>query len=142
LPARVRAADDHVLRGRATFHRIGCAVCHAPSFVTASDAAIPETASQTVYPHSDLLLHDMGPGLADEVGEGAATGAEWRTAPLWGLGDATRDGARTSLLHDGRARTITEAILWHDGEGARARERFVALPREQRDALLAFLASL
>jgi len=142
VTARPSSGDPEVVRGRATFHGLGCAACHTPSFVTGADAGVAEAARQVVYPYSDLLLHDMGPGLADEVGEGAAAGAEWRTAPLWGLGSAARDSERTSLLHDGRARTIAEAVLWHGGEASAARERFVELSAEQRAALLAFLASL
>jgi len=140
LPARsatrVAAATD----GRALFHQLGCPACHVPSFATAPGAA--PAAGQTIWPYSDLLLHDMGPGLADEAGEGDASGAEWRTAPLWGLGRATRDPASTSLLHDGRARSSEEAILWHGGEADPSRAAYRALPREQRDALLAFLATL
>ncbi|MEW6273044.1 MAG: di-heme oxidoredictase family protein [Thermodesulfobacteriota bacterium] len=141
VEARPRADARDVVRGHATFHRLGCAACHVPTFVT-GESPVAEAAGQTIHPYTDLLLHDLGLGLADEVGEGAAGGAEWRTAPLWGLGTAVRDGERTSLLHDGRARTISEAILWHDGEAASARGGFARLTRDERAALLAFLASL
>lgn len=141
LPARSATRAAAASDGRALFHQLGCAACHVPSFATAGTAAAP-AARQIIWPYSDLLLHDMGPGLADEVGEGDASGAEWRTAPLWGLGRATRDPATTSLLHDGRARSSEEAILWHGGEADPSRAAYRALPRAQRDALLAFLATL
>lgn len=140
LPARSAKRAAATTEGRALFHQLGCAACHVPSFETAPGAA--PAAGQTIWPYSDLLLHDMGPGLADEVGEGDASGAEWRTAPLWELGRATRDPAGTSLLHDGRARSSEEAILWHGGEADPSRAAYRALPRAQRDALLAFLATL
>ncbi|MGB0747885.1 MAG: di-heme oxidoredictase family protein [Magnetospiraceae bacterium] len=110
------------------FQQTGCAACHRPELVTAN--------GKTFTPFTDLLLHDMGPGLADGIGEGVATGREWRTAPLWGLGAATR------FLHDGRARTLTEAIELHDGEGAGARHRFRALTPADQDRLLEFLKAL
>lgn len=141
VPARRRAADPELLAGRETFHRSGCAACHTPRFVT-GPSAIAAASQQTIWPYTDLLLHDLGPELADEVGEADAAADEWRTAPLWGLGRAARDPARTGLLHDGRARSIAEAILWHGGEANAARAAFVALPRQQREALLAFLATL
>jgi CxxC motif-containing protein (DUF1111 family) len=141
LPARGAARAAAASDGRALFRQIGCASCHVPSFTT-GDTVAPHAARQTIWPYSDLLLHDLGPGLADEVGEGDASGAEWRTAPLWGLGRATRDPASTSLLHDGRARSSEEAILWHGGEAEGARASYRALPRERREALLAFLATL
>lgn len=142
VAARSRAAVERTTAGAQTFQQLGCAACHTPSFVTGDSASVPGAARQTIWPYSDLLLHDLGPELADPVGEGDASGAEWRTAPLWGLGRATRDRARTSLLHDGRARTVTEAILWHGGEGRAARDAFLALPRAERDALLDFLETL
>jgi len=102
-----------------------------------------ELRNQTIHPYTDLLLHDMGPGLADNLGEGNATGAEWRTPPLWSIG-LTPGVSRTgeAYLHDGRARTLDEAILWHDGEGAASREAFRAMSVSDRAALIAFLKSL
>lgn len=141
VAARPRAGDDDVRAGETLFASAGCAACHVPTAVT-DDATGPAAARQVIRPYSDLLLHDMGPGLADEVGEGDASGAEWRTAPLWGLGRAVRDPSRTSLLHDGRARSVAEAVLWHGGEGQRARDAFAAMPPNERDALLRFLESL
>jgi len=102
----------------------------------------PEHSGLRIWPYSDLLLHDMGEGLADDRAEGAATGREWRTPPLWGLGFTRIVSGHTQLLHDGRARTPLEAILWHGGEAQAARDRVVALPPVDRAALLAFLDSL
>ena len=141
VAARPRAGDDGVRAGEALFASAGCAACHVAASVT-DDAAGPAAAQQVIRPYTDLLLHDMGPGLADEVGEGDASGAEWRTAPLWGLGRAVRDPRRASLLHDGRARSVAEAVLWHGGEAQASRDAFVAMPPNQRDALLLFLESL
>jgi CxxC motif-containing protein (DUF1111 family) len=93
-------------------------------------------------PYTDLLLHDMGEGLADGRPEGVASGREWRTAPLWGIGLTAEVSGHTQFLHDGRARSLTEAILWHGGEAQAARDAFAALPAAERAALLAFLGSL
>ncbi len=114
--------------GEVAFNQAGCGACHTP--------ALPGYDGQAVPLYSDLLLHDMGPTLDDGVVQGAATGAEWRTAPLWGV------GRRARLLHDGRATSVTAAVLAHDGEGAEAAEAFRALPLDQRQHLLAFLGSL
>jgi CxxC motif-containing protein (DUF1111 family) len=121
--------------GAVTFARIGCAGCHAPRMVT-GDHAVAALRGQSVDLYSDLLLHDMGPGLADGIEAGIASGSEWRTTPLWGL------SKRLFLLHDGRARTVTDAIVSHGGEADGSRQRFLRLPDSQRRTLLAFLASL
>jgi CxxC motif-containing protein (DUF1111 family) len=128
-------------RGRDLFDRYGCASCHTPSHVT-GDHPIPELAGQTIYPYTDLLLHDVGDLLTDARSDFAATGVEWRTPPLWGLGLAQTVLPGATFLHDGRARTIAEAILWHGGEAQRAREAFRRAPRRDRDALIAFLETL
>ncbi|GAB3127066.1 di-heme oxidoreductase family protein [Novispirillum itersonii] len=147
-PARDRAAatDPQVLRGKALFTATGCAACHTPQQRTAragGDAGVdPVVAGQTIWPYTDLLLHDMGDGLADGRPEGQANGREWRTPPLWGLGLTGVVSPRAGYLHDGRARTVLEAILWHGGEAAAARDRVQALPTADREALLAFLKSL
>ena len=104
-------------------------------------AGPPELASQWIRPYTDLLLHDMGPELAD-ASDGSREGREWRTPPLWGLGLLAEVNGETYFLHDGRARTFAEAILWHGGEAASSRRRFTALAAPDREALLAFLASL
>jgi len=137
-PAKVKA-------GGAVFQLLRCTACHTAELKTGSGHLFAELRNQTIRPYSDLLLHDMGTGLADKYAEGRATGAMWRTAPLWGIGYTEKvmgSGGQTGYLHDGRARNLTEAILWHGGEGDKARQRFQALPKTDRDALLAFLKSL
>ena len=101
-----------------------------------------ELRNQTIRPYSDLLLHDMGTDLADNYPQGVATGQEWRTAPLWGVGLLKAINANTRYLHDGRARTIDEAILWHGGQGARSRDRFKALSADDRQKMVDFINSL
>ncbi len=142
VPARRSLDDATVQEGEALFAGIGCASCHVTTFRTGAFAPVPEFADQTIHPYTDLLLHDMGADLADDRPDHAATGREWRTAPLWGIGLQSRVNEHTFLLHDGRARSIAEAILWHGGEAEAARERFRHLKASERDALLAFLNSL
>ena len=137
-PAPHRPLDT---RGATLFHQIGCAACHRPSFVTRADAAALPSA-QTIWPYTDLLLHDMGEGLADSRPEGLASGRQWRTAPLWKSAAARVANEPAFMLHDGRARGIKEAIVWHGGEGLAARDAFTALPRSERDLLIAFVAGL
>jgi CxxC motif-containing protein (DUF1111 family) len=134
--------DPQVLRGKAVFHEAGCAACHTPKFVTARLTDRPEQSFQLIWPYTDMLLHDMGEGLADHRPEARATGREWRTAPLWGIGLTAQVTGSAFYLHDGRARTLLEAVLWHGGEAQAARDRVVALPAADRAALLAFLESL
>ena len=158
----VRAQRDldkaNVILGEAKFNDIGCESCHRDTMQTSEFAVLAELRNQTIRPFSDLLLHDMGPGLADNLGEGEATGAEWRTTPLWGLGlSACVTGGVTNptgqqgdeictpdanYLHDGRARTIEEAILWHGGEAENARVAYQNLSTADQNALLSFLQSL
>ncbi|MEZ5669860.1 MAG: di-heme oxidoredictase family protein [Alphaproteobacteria bacterium] len=142
VPARRDIDDPTVLHGKAMFYGAGCAACHVPKFITATDAARPALSHQLIWPYSDLLLHDMGDGLADNRPEGQADGREWRTPPLWGIGLIDLVNGDRFLLHDGRARTLTEAILWHGGEAEAARAGFVAMSPADRAALLAFLESL
>ncbi len=142
VPKRRNAADPRILRGKRLFHNVGCALCHTPSFRTGDLDGQPHLANHTIWPYSDLLLHDMGEGLADNRPEGVASGQEWRTAPLWGIGLTQQVSGHSFLLHDGRARNVTEAILWHGGEAQSAREAFTRLSREQRKQLLAFVNSL
>ena len=113
-----------------------------PTLKTGADAALPELARQTFHPFTDLLLHDMGDGLADGRPDGSASGSEWRTPPLWGLGLLGRVNGHDRLLHDGRARGFAEAILWHGGEAEKARETFRTATASDREALIAFLRSL
>ncbi len=142
VPARRDVGDARVLAGKQLFHEARCHVCHTPKFVTRRDATLPELGFQLIWPYSDLLLHDMGDGLADNRPEGNASGREWRTAPLWGIGLATTVDERATFLHDGRARTVLEAILWHGGEAQKARDRVVAMTPAQRADLLRFIESL
>lgn len=141
VPNRRNADHASVQRGETLFTKSGCAACHTP--VQRSGAhELAAVADQTFHPYTDLLLHDMGEGLADGRPDFEAGGREWRTPPLWGLGLIHSVNGHELLLHDGRARGVAEAVLWHDGEGRAARERFRALPRSDRESLLAFLRSL
>jgi CxxC motif-containing protein (DUF1111 family) len=142
VPGRRDWAAPTVRRGQARFAEIGCARCHLPRLTTGVLPGWPELSGQAIRPYTDLLLHDLGAELDDRVTEGEASGREWRTAPLWGLGLLPVVSGEPGLLHDGRARTAEEAILWHGGEAEPARERWKALPRVEREALLAFLGSL
>lgn len=142
VPASRNTALPDVQKGRAIFERVGCAACHVPSHVTSREAAEPTLAGQTIHPYTDLLLHDMGPGLADGRPEFEASGSEWRTPPLWGIGLAQEVNPRAGFLHDGRARTLLEAILWHGGEAQTANDAVRQLADGERKALLSFLESL
>jgi CxxC motif-containing protein (DUF1111 family) len=142
VPERRDIDDPHVLRGKEIFHRLNCTGCHTPKHVTHRLDGQPEQSFQLIWPYTDLLLHDMGPGLADNRPEGRATGSEWRTPPLWGIGLTAQVSGHTEYLHDGRARSLLEAILWHGGEAQSQRDAVANLPTEDRAALLAFLGSL
>ncbi|MDB6177168.1 thiol oxidoreductase [Paracoccus sp. Z330] len=142
VPARRDVDDPQVLRGKQVFYESGCVDCHRPKYVTARLEARPEQSFQLIWPYSDLLLHDMGEGLADDRPEILATGREWRTAPLWGLGMTEQVNGHTMLLHDGRARSVLEAILWHGGEARASRDAVVNMPPQNRADLLRFLDSL
>jgi len=142
VPQRRDVGDTKVLRGKELFYRSGCTACHTPKFVTRRDAEQPAHAFQLIWPYSDFLLHDMGPGLADGQRVGDAGGREWRTPPLWGIGLTQTVNGHTFFLHDGRARNLSEAILWHGGEAQAARDRYLALPDVEQAALIAFLESL
>ncbi len=142
VPARRNVDDAQVLRGKRQFHAAGCQACHTPKFVTDRLADQPEQSFQLIWPYSDLLLHDMGEGLADDRPEGLASGREWRTAPLWGIGLTGLVNGHTRFLHDGRARNLLEAILWHGGEAQPARDQVAAMQKPDRDALIRFLESL
>lgn len=142
VPARRDVDDPKVLRGKEIFYDLNCTGCHRPKFVTNRLDGQSEQSFQLIWPYTDLLLHDMGEGLADDRPEGRATGREWKTPPLWGLGLTQTVSGHTQLLHDGRARNVTEAILWHGGEASAARDGFAALSADDRAAILAFLGSL
>jgi CxxC motif-containing protein (DUF1111 family) len=142
VPARRKVDDPQVLQGKALFHQAGCQSCHVPSYVTQAQASEPELASQRIWPYTDLLLHDMGDGLADQRSEFAANGRQWRTPPLWGIGLSATVSGHSQFLHDGRARNLLEAVLWHGGEASAAQQQVLRFNAQQRDALLAFLNSL
>lgn len=142
VPKRRRADSAEVLAGREHFYRLGCAKCHQPSFVTQPSTQHPHLGQQLIWPYSDFLLHDMGEELADGRPDYGASKREWRTTPLWGLGLSARISGVESYLHDGRARSIEEAILWHAGEADAVKERFTRLTKAERDELLVFLGSL
>lgn len=136
-PAKIAA-------GEKIFKDIRCVACHVSEVKTSARSEFDEVRNQTIKPYTDLLLHDMGPELADNFSEGLATGSMWRTPALWGIGytQFVAGGTPAGYLHDGRARTLTEAIVWHGGEAEVIKNRFVNLPTAEREALLAFLNSL
>jgi len=142
VPARPDARDPQVLAGKRIFHEAQCASCHVPHHVTGELPGYPELSKQTIYPYTDLLLHDMGDGLADGRPDFEADGREWRTPPLWGIGRVKTVNGHTYFLHDGRARNLMEAILWHGGEAEAARSKVIGLAKSERDALVRFLESL
>jgi CxxC motif-containing protein (DUF1111 family) len=130
-----------VQAGQAIFVAAKCAACHKPVFKTSPNAPYG-LGGQTIHPYTDLLLHDMGPGLADNRPDYLASGSEWRTAPLWGTGLSQTTSNHTNYLHDGRARNVTEAIMWHGGEGDVSRRYVEQLSATDRAALVAFVNSL
>lgn len=142
VPARREVHDSDVRRGAELFASARCFACHAPTLRTAASGIEPELANLTIHPYSDLLLHDMGPELADGRPDFRASGSEWRTPPLWGIGLSAFVTGHTRFLHDGRARSLEEAVLWHGGEALAARDRYRNFTKAERDALLRFLGSL
>jgi len=142
VPARRDMGSATVQQGARLFNETGCADCHTPTYVTGVNPQRPDLSSQTIWPYSDLLLHDMGPALADGRDEFLADGNEWRTAPLWGVGLAQQVNPLAGFLHDGRARTLEEAILWHGGEAQPASDRYRQMMVKERNALIEFLTSL
>lgn len=140
-PARRHAVDAEVRRGQRRFAEAGCATCHRPSYVT-GEAASPALSGQPVHPYTDLLLHDMGDGLADGRPDGQANGRQWKTPPLWGVGLIKDVNGHTRLLHDGRARGVLEAVLWHGGEAEASRNAVLKLDKAAREALVRFVESL
>ncbi len=142
VPARRDVGDKNVLRGKDLFYQTGCAGCHTPKFVTNRLEDQQAQSFQLIWPYTDMLLHDMGEGLADGRPEARATGREWRTPPLWGIGLTERVSGHTYFLHDGRARNLLEAILWHGGEAKAARDLMIDMAPDDRAALITFLESL
>lgn len=141
-PRQRNTEDKQVQRGAVLFNQAQCSACHVPQLKTAEFAALPALSNKTFHPYTDLLLHDMGEALADHRPDYLATGREWRTPPLWGIGLAQKVEPRAGFLHDGRARTLLEAVLWHDGEAAGAAQAVKTMKAPDRHALLKFLGSL
>jgi CxxC motif-containing protein (DUF1111 family) len=142
VPAARNVDDPATRAGARLFAEAQCTACHVPTLRTADQPDVPLLSWQVIHPFTDLLLHDMGPDLADGRPDFEATGREWRTPPLWGIGLTATVNGHTRFLHDGRARSLEEAVLWHGGEAGAARDRFMRLPSQERRALLSFLESL
>lgn len=142
VPARRNWTDKTVLQGKQLFMYIGCASCHIPKMTTGTHPVFDALSNQTIRPYTDMLLHDMGEGLADGRPDYLATGSEWRTPPLWGIGLFQTVNHHTNYLHDGRARNLEEAILWHGGEAENAQSAFKQLTQTERNAIILFLNSL
>jgi CxxC motif-containing protein (DUF1111 family) len=142
VPARRDVADPQVRQGEVLFDQLGCVSCHTPNFETTVVQDFPELSQQTIHPYTDLLLHDMGDALGDGRPDFEADGNEWRTPPLWGIGLFEDVNDHTRYLHDGRARNLEEAVLWHGGEAEGSAQAFRALSQREREALLRFLSSL
>ena len=149
VPARRNVTNETVLKGEEMFYKARCQLCHTPTLHTRAQppallngTRLPWLSSQVIHPYSDFLLHDMGWELSDGLKSGLANGDEWRTTPLWGIGLQEKVNGHTYFLHDGRARNLTEAIMWHGGEGAVSRELFRRMTKEERDALKTFVESL
>lgn len=141
VPARRNYNASDVLRGKELFSNIGCASCHTSQFTTGTHE-IAELSNQKIFPYTDMLLHNMGEGLADHRPDFLADGFEWRTTPLWGIGLVNVVNGHTFFLHDGRARNLEEAILWHGGEGQKSKDKFMKLSRSEREKVIKFLNSL
>jgi len=143
VPARRAVTDPAFVRGAGSFAEAKCAICHVPELRTAAKVPhLPQLANQTIRAYTDLLLHDMGDELADGRPDFRAGPRDWRTPPLWGLGLSKTVNGSAALLHDGRARTIAEAILWHGGEAEGSREIFRKMPKQDRAALQFFVESI
>jgi CxxC motif-containing protein (DUF1111 family) len=142
VPVRRNVSDPEVQRGEKIFSSINCQACHTISYQTGVVPGFPELSRQKIFPFTDLLLHDMGAELADGRPDFGANGNEWRTPPLWGIGLFHSVNGHTRYLHDGRARNLEEAILWHGGEAQGAKDAFLRLEKTDREALLRFLESL
>lgn len=142
VPARRNHKDADVLKGKALFYNSGCIGCHTPKYITPRVTEAPEQQRQLIWPYTDMLLHDMGEGLADNSPEGLASGREWRTSPLWGIGLTPVVNGHSQYLHDGRARSLLEAIIWHGGEAKKTQQKVVKMSDEERAQLIKFIESL
>ncbi len=142
VPQQRNPDDKQVQRGAKLFEQAQCAACHVPELQTGEFARYPALAHRTIHPYTDLLLHDMGEKLADHRPDYLASGREWRTPPLWGIGLAKKVEPLAGFLHDGRARSLLEAVLWHDGEGAASTRAVKSMTKNERNALIKFVESL
>lgn len=142
VPVRRIKNKAKINQGRSLFYQTGCQGCHQPSFVTQKSTAYPHLNEQTIWPYTDLLLHDMGEALSDNRPDFLATGSEWRTPPLWSIGISKKVNGSSQLLHDGRASSVEEAILWHGGEAEKSKQHFIKLNQSQRESLIQFVESL
>ena len=142
VPARRDYDNDKVLAGKKIFYESGCTSCHTPKFITAKTNYSSALSEQLIWPYSDFLLHDMGDGLADESSAFKASGREWRTQPLWGIGLTETVNDHTKFLHDGRANSLLEAILWHGGEAESSKQKILKLSVEEVENLIKFIESL
>lgn len=142
VPARRSLNDAQANQGEVIFYQVGCANCHMATFTTTTLAGVPSVTGQVIHPYTDLLLHDMGDDLADNRPDFLATGREWRTPPLWGIGLVQAVNGHSNFMHDGRARSLMEAVLWHGGEAKRSRDAVASLSQAARTALIKFLESL
>jgi CxxC motif-containing protein (DUF1111 family) len=142
VPARRNTTDATVKRGEQLFILAKCATCHKQTMTTGVNVAFPNISNQVIHPYTDMLVHNMGPGLADNRPDFKAGGQDWRTAPLWGLGLFEKVNSPGYYLHDGRARSVIEAIMWHGGEAESSKAYFSHLSKADRSAVLKFLGSL
>jgi CxxC motif-containing protein (DUF1111 family) len=142
VPARRNTTDATIKRGLQLFTLAKCINCHKQTLTTSINVAMPSLSNQVIHPYTDMLIHNMGPGLADNRPDFLAGGQDWRTAALWGVGLFETVNNPGYYLHDGRARTLTEAIMWHGGEADQSKAYFSNLPKADRDAILKFLKSL
>lgn len=142
VPARRNIDGESEQRGEQLFYQAQCVSCHTPRMVTGQTSEHPEFNNQVIHPYTDLLLHDMGPGLADNRPDFEADGQEWRTPPLWGIGLVKNVNKHTFFLHDGRARNLAEAVLWHGGEAQASKTQFLQMSAQDRTDLISFLSSL
>ena len=142
VPARRNVDGAQETEGEKIFYEVGCAACHTPTVATGTLAGVPSVSNQVIHPYTDLLLHDMGNDLADKRPDFLATGKDWRTPPLWGIGLVQTVNGHSNFMHDGRARGLMEAVLWHGGEAKTSRDAVLNLSSGARAALIKFLESL
>ncbi len=142
VPARRNVTSEQVKRGEMLFRQLNCSGCHTPTLYTGTDVNLPALSNQRIHPYTDMLVHDMGAPLADNRPDYLASGTEWRTAPLWGVGMFEKTNGVPYYLHDGRARSLEEAILWHEGEARSSKDQYTHLSAADRKAVVSFLQSL